>query len=438
MKKKIIGALLVALSIQGAYAADQQTQTDLSGFAFYQVGQIENADQVGSAYQKAWDQRYGVRLIMDAQVSSRLKVVAGADFTLWSAVGGTQFGNGSNTVVIIPKQGEGIYTFDPNPANTHPCLQVECGYFPIKYDAEATNFGEYLFSARTGTYPQYIITDFDNDLSTLLGLHISSTLPCGLKQDLLFTSEMLLPPYGDFSLAYMAGYQVGKVLDFGGGVSLNRLVPIDPLLTTVHAPSEVAYNSSNLPVVKSGDTLYYTKQGVKLMVRAAFDPKSHLPSGVSSQLGPQDGKIYFESAILGVEDYGTLYNNIWQRNPRMVGFDFPTFSPFFTSQLGFGLLDILSLEGEYFNSPYYNDLYNIQQTARPDPLPTAITAVAGHQYHWSVFAIKELTKGLSIRALVGKDHYLGYVQDNMGNPLGQSLMNGNNTWHYDVKFMVAF
>jgi len=66
-------------------------------------------------------------------------------------------------------------------------------------------------------------------------------------------------------------------------------------------------------------------------------------------LGPNDLKLYGEASVLGVKDYGNLYNDIWQRIPVMMGFNIPTF----------GWLDYLSLEVEWYGSPYRNSLGKI-------------------------------------------------------------------------------
>jgi hypothetical protein len=432
MKKRIFGALAFALCIQAAFAAapDTSLKTTLFGNAFYQVGQIEKADlgyNAGSAdWEKVVDQRYGFTIGMNAKVMEHLQIVGAAQVYMWTDGGSGEGQNASNFSIFIPREGEGIYTFGDDPAGPNPWVQVALGYFPFKYDAEAKNFGEYLLNPRTGTYPQYMVTDFDNDQSTVLGLRFSSNLPGHLRQDLLVTSETMVevPPWGDFSLGYLLGYKLSSMLDVGGGVLFSRLLPVAPTLTT--APADVVFGKNGLPVIENGDTLKYTKQGVKLMLRATFDPKELLPPEIASIFGPEDGKLYAESAILGVKDYGADYPNIWQRNPRMVGFNVPTFRA----------LDVLSIEIEYFNSPYTNDFEgNISGGATPS---TSQNEVTNDPLDWSIFATKTIVKSMSVRGLIGKDHYLGYQIDNMGNPDGSALMAGHGTWHYDVKVLYAF
>ena len=52
-----------------------------------------------------------------------------------------------------------------------PDLSITLGYFPFKYNPDARNLGEYMF--RSGTYPQYLITDFDFPMAKLFGMHVN-------------------------------------------------------------------------------------------------------------------------------------------------------------------------------------------------------------------------------------------------------------------------
>jgi len=45
----------------------------------------------------------------------------------------------------------------------NPYITLSAGYFPFKYNSDVKNLGEYLF--RTGTYPQYILNEFDFPLA---------------------------------------------------------------------------------------------------------------------------------------------------------------------------------------------------------------------------------------------------------------------------------
>ena len=55
-----------------------------------------------------------------------------------------------------------------------PAFNLDVGYFPFKYNGDAWNLGEYLF--RTGTYPQFLITNFDFAASRVAGVNAPGTL----------------------------------------------------------------------------------------------------------------------------------------------------------------------------------------------------------------------------------------------------------------------
>ena len=124
-------------------------------------------------------------------VRERLRIIAGTELGIATVAKGNGGGNSASTGFSL-KEAQGIYTFGDDPKN--PPLQIALGYFPFKYNPQATNMGEYLFSYRTGSYPPYIINDFDNCKARLLGLRVSSALLLppliSLHGDVLFTSEM--------------------------------------------------------------------------------------------------------------------------------------------------------------------------------------------------------------------------------------------------------
>jgi hypothetical protein len=414
MKQLALLFAAAVLCFKTSYALDPDMIIKPSGFAYYQFGQIEKTFDDGSSSgtpDKAWDQRFDIRLGVDAILHKNLELIGGAELGLLTNTNSTSVTLSS---AFSPKEAQGIYTFGDNPGSKTPPLQVAVGYFPFKYDACATNMGEYLFSYRTGTYPPYIINDFDNDKARLLGVRVSGWAIDQIRGDVLLTSDQTAKPYGDYSLSFLAGFK-NAYLDCGGGVSFNRLFPIDPSMTTPSADAP------------------YTLKGIKVMARAAFDLKPLLSPEVNALFGPQDLKVYSEAAILGVKNYGTFYDTLMQRVPILLGFYFPTFGPECTSLLGFSPLDFISLEGEYFGYPYRNDLPDAN-----DPTPTGGTDQFSNQnkIHWSIFTQKTVTKGFAIKALVGKDHFR-YL-DAGGNPTGGEMMRANGDWHYNVRLMFSF
>jgi hypothetical protein len=416
MKKIVMLLMATALCGGTSFALDPEIQIAPHGFVYFQLGQFEQTFDGGNAVaipDKTWDERFDIRLGFDAMIDQRMEVIADAELPflirqspqanssqVYGGLAPSQDLTGEDAV----KEAQGIYTFGEDPKSKTPPLQVALGFFPFKYDASATNLGEYLFSTRTGTYPTYIISDFDNCQARLLGLRVSGWILNRIRLDMLLTSEQIFQPEGDLSLSFLAGYKLGSMLDCGVGVSCNRLIPVDPSLT--NSPGDAPY----------------TMQGVKLMARCAFDPKSLLSEGFSGAFGRQDLKIYSEAAILGVKNYGTYYDSVWQRMPIMLGFNFPTLN----------VLDVLSLEGEYFDYPYQN---GIAGPDSPYPLPPS-NFPNQNKRHWSIWAQKTIIKGFAITGLVGKDHFRWVEADGTSTPY--DLLQANGNWHYNVRAMFSF
>ena len=395
------------------------------GFAYYQIGQVVTSTDPDGATtglpDKSWDQHVNIRFTMDALIQKRLRIIAGAELGMATFAKGSGGGTSLNTG-FSAKEAQGIYTFGDDPLSKTPIFQVALGYFPFKYNPQATNMGEYLYNYRTGSYPAYIINDFDNCKSRLLGLRMSSVILGILRQDLLLTSEMVVgsngnTPVGDYSLSYLVGYKILKIFDVGAGINLSRLIPLNPTLTT---NSNNIVNDENGPVIENGDTLRLTLKSTKLMARFTFNPKRFFPE--LSIFGQEDGKIYSEVAVLGIKNYGTIFNDVIQRIPILVGINIPALKT----------LDVLSLELEYFGYP---GNLTISQGS-PVPISLGDEFSSQQMFRWSLFAQKTLVKGFCIKGLVGKDHFR--TVDAGGSVTNEELLRGKGNWHYNLRFMYSF
>ncbi|MBN1309268.1 MAG: hypothetical protein JXA18_15195 [Chitinispirillaceae bacterium] len=433
MNRKILLFVYSALfCFQMLFAAESSIKIIPSGFAYYQIGQlVKTSDPEGlitGLPDKSWDQHVNFRLALEGVVGERLRIIAGTELGIATFAKGAGGGNNVTTAISL-KEAQGIYTFGNNVKN--PPLQIALGYFPFKYNPQATNMGEYLFSYRTGAYAPYIINDFDNCKSRLLGLRVSSTLFESFKNHLLFTSEMAVGsgkgnwPVGDYSLSYLAGYTVKNILDIGAGICLNRLVPIDPLQTTPSGYNAIiAKDERDSVIMENGDTLYLTMKATKLMARLSFDPKQFLPPGLLTIFGKEDGKLYTETAILGLKNYGAKYHydDITKRWPVMWGINVPAFK----------LLDFLSLEMEYYG---WKDNLTIAQ-GTPMSNTTQDEYSDEQTFRWSLFAQKTVIKGFCVKALAGKDHFR--TVDAGGSVTNEELLRGHDNWHYNLRLMFQF
>ncbi|MBN2036383.1 MAG: hypothetical protein JW768_06535 [Chitinispirillaceae bacterium] len=398
----------------GITMADESDITIIpSGFAYYQIGQIQKmTPNDGSLIEKAFDQHFNGRLTLNAIVRERLKIILGIE-----AEYGANLNDFQQKKSVLLKEAQGIYSFG-DPENSY--LQIAAGYFPFKYNPEAKNLGEYL--VRSGAYPCYVISDFDFAKIRLMGFHVSSTLFDNLRLNLLFTSEYAEPPFFDYSLSFVAGYKfLMKMIDFGAGINLNRMIPINPDETTF--PSNLVTDEQGNYVIENGDTLRYTKKGVKVIGRLTIDPKPVLP--FADMMGPDDGKIYGEIAILGVKNYGADYPKMTERMPFMLGMNIPCFN----------IIDVVAAEMEYFGTDR-TKLYNIpRESTRPNPTYYPEGEPRSF-YKWSVFGQKTIVKGLALKGLIGRDHFRS--RDAGGNYDPIERMNGPGDWHYKLRIMYSF
>jgi len=112
---------------------------------------------------------------------------------------------------------------------------------------------------------------------------------------------------------------------------------------------------------------------------------------------------------LGLKNYhdpGTAnhdgYDSLLWRVPMMAGFNLPTFK----------VLDVLSFELEYQDSPYPNSITNVLYNMSPVPV-----AVQSHaKFKWSLYAKKTIASHVSIIGQVANDHLMPYSQ-----PLGNDF-----------------
>ncbi len=339
--------------------------------------------------------------------------------------------------------------------------ELNVGYFPYKYDPEVRDLGEYMY--RSGTYPGWLITQFDWTTARLAGIRFGCDLFKIWHNDLMATSETQFFPYYDVSLSWISNIKpLGKVLDIGAGVDLARVFPANDAYTTPKTVVNLKQIKNTRPVVvadtvngvpgtridTTADSSFYTYSGTKLMGRLAFDFKGLLPKSVSRIFGENDGKLYSEIAVLGLENQGVndpahgiiaYYDQLWQRIPIMFGFNVPTFK----------ILDVLSLEAEYYRCPYPDDYGNQLRWSSPTegcPVPssgigdylTSQTNVYSRNFwKWSVYASKTFNKHFMLIVQAARDHsrtsssYTLYAD-------GEECFVKNSQWYWAVKAVSVF
>lgn len=290
-------------------------------------------------------------------------------------------------------------------------FNVDIGYFPVKYNENSRNLGEYLF--RSGTYPQYLTTNFDFAAARVTGINTYGTLIDNFTYQTLLTLNTEGATMGDLNFTGIAFCSLlNKFLDIGAGFSLCSFFSANSNHT--HPPKEEMSNPAGRYIDENGDTATYTFAGTKLMGRLSIDPKALFSN---SLFGEQDLKLYTEAAVLGITDYpvsvgdgiaqdtsslATRYDDITKRIPIMFGFNFPAFN----------ILDVLSIELQWFGSNYPNDLTNYVLWGNPVAISrkwdgggySTYTDTTRDNWKWSVYAKKTLAGHFHIIGQIASDH----------------------------------
>jgi hypothetical protein len=307
----------------------------------------------------------------------------------------------------------------------NPFLNITAGYFPFKYNPDARNFGDYLF--RINPYPQYLQTNFDMPYTQLLGLRVGSTPVSNLRIDALLTSESLLWPLRDFSLAALASYKLMNFVEVGAGVMWDRLLSVDDKITN----PPVSVNSGN-----------YSFQGTKVEFRGALDLKQLFPG--FDVFGKNDLRLYGELCLNGLKDYPIIdttnplypgYNSLSKREPILLGFNIPTFK----------FMEVLSVEAEWWDNNYANSYYNVLNAGYalvPNPTKIGAEHIAqsyGGAWHWSVYAKKNITQNLNLIGQVSRDHtFIETSMTGTSNADPEEALDGLGDWMWRLKLEYCF
>jgi hypothetical protein len=180
-------------------------------------------------------------------------------------------------------------------------------------------------------------------------------------------------------------------------------------------------------------TNFYTFQGIKLMGRIGLDPKVWF--GGSDLFAPADLRLFAEAAVLGLKDYDFYYPDISRRIPIMFGMNAPTF----------GLLDLLSVQGEYYNALWTNNIDAIFELQRPVPYHPDYDPAKGPEttakrarrdaWHWSVLAKREVANGANIFLQVANDHMRTF--DYNIKPIKIPVTSRPSDWYYLFRIEVG-
>jgi hypothetical protein len=428
---------VIAAVVSSGFAAmpfDTAKGIEISGKGWLQEGQLVKYQYRGQEdLGRAWLSQSELQLFASRTITPWLKTSLGIDIMQWYQT----YDKESNSPFLIPNQfvnfsilrGEALFSWGE-------MLSLELGIFPFKYNPEVRNLGEYVF--RSGVYPGFLIGEFDKTDIPLTGLRINNRIAGKFNEDLLLTLEEQFKPFHDITLSYLAAYTPHPAITVGAGASASHLIAVDEKRTTPKSDGtwyiedpDTLRDALGADSLILGDTAYLTFRGVKIMGRFCFDIKQLFPASI---FGPEDLKLYGEAAILGLQDYDLYYDTLLQRIPVMAGFNFPMFK----------ILDVLSLEAEWYGSPYPNNdqnAFSISPLPRPipdDPAPGYSPSVyKKDNWKWSVYARKTIAKSFSITAQFARDHFRT-IANNPNYVEREESLTKDNQWYWMFKFAYEF
>lgn len=345
-----------------------------------------------------------------------------------------------------------------------PWGRLRLGLFPYKYNPDAVNLGEYLL--RSGTYPGFLVTGGWNWMNSASfqvqgAAFEASALDGRLRADLLLPMESVNPPMHSISPTAVAAWAPVGGLELGFGASCNHCIAAKPskespskydssilpaymqrptslILSVKHipvpdpVPGDPGRMRDSVEVIRDPDN-FYTFQGVKLMGRISLDPKAFMGGG--GLLGPADLRIFAEAALLGVKDYPFYYPHRSRRVPIMFGMNLPTFK----------LLDILTVQGEYYNPVFPNNIDAVYEQQFPIPYhrnydpaygPESVaSAVERDKWHWSVLAQRKAFRGLTFSLQAANDHIRTF--DYNIKPIKIPITSRPTDWYYLLRIEVG-
>jgi len=434
-----IQGLIPAFVIGGFVAGFSWGQTNtsraisISGKGSLELGQLVDYQFRGADHRRAWLSQTKVQVTARKMITPWLNVALGIEGSAWYET----YDAFSNNPFVVPDQ---FFSFILHQSEAEiswgELLHMELGLFPYKYNPDVRNLGEYVF--RSGAYPGFLIGEFDFPLARLTGVRLSNHLFGTLDQNLLLTLETQYKPFHDASLTYLAAYTPHPCATIGGGISFSHLISVNENRTTPKTDGawyiedpDTLRNALGTDSLILGDTAYLTFRGIKIMARFCFDVKKFFSI---SAFGPEDFKLYGEAAVLGLKNYQLYYDTLAQRIPVMAGFNVPAFK----------LLDVFSLEAEWYGSPYPNNFWNafsIQPEPRPIPVVTSsgypASAYRKDDWKWSVFARKTFAYSLSITTQFARDHFRTRA-NNPYNVEREESLTKDEHWYWMIKFAYGF
>lgn len=312
---------------------------------------------------------------------------------------------------------EGIFHWDFNHIWS---LLFESGIFQYNFNPEIKNLGNYLY--RGMAYPLFLETKLDYPWYDMYGIRSQvGFLDDQIKVEGIINSEIEHAPFYDLSLAFTATYTAPKKMaEIGLGVCFNRLFSVN----------EGATNAKQFYAMGMDSSLRL--KATKLDSRFMVDVKPMI--GNPKFFGPQDCKLYGEAALLGLTDPkyfpsdSSFKPTLLHRLPILLGINVP----------GFKIMDLISFEVEWFDSPYPDDWWGFYDGG-PSPVPSYVSDPVWQDiyknkdnFKWTVYLKKSFSK-FDFIGIVANDHTIYNTFDAEAQSNTEQSLRKPNNWHWYIK-----
>lgn len=431
---KILIFMLVSSMV---LAAEEKKIPLISGWGWLTMGQVVNTEANKNAIYPEFDNQWlsdiqaGIKITapVTSRSTCRLHLQSSLQFPVITVTAGADNSEPLQKYFTVSILEASMQTYWE--VGNNDTILTEFGYFPVKYNPDAMNLGEYLF--RSNTYPGLLVSGFEiADRVKMAGFHtgyLKNAYSGKYKVDLFLNTETESYPTFDLTLSYTVEYSTPNLFyEMSLGISHHHLVAFDQ--KRIIPGKSASYNTTATSFVDSitGDTTDYTFRGTKMAARVSFDLKKICNSKI---FGDNDLKLYAEMAILGLKDYPGWYNNIKERIPIMVGFNLPTFR----------LFDVLAFELEYYPNPYQNAFHFIWKSNSPVPyfgLNTGMDYYSDWErkkdddWKWSVYASKRI-KFVKVSGQIASDHTSKSLYLPAGKKLYNEMVPRTKDWYYMLR-----
>jgi hypothetical protein len=240
-----------------------------------------------------------------------------------------------------------------------------------------------------------------------------------IKVEMIINSVFNYPPWYDWSLGFNGLYTPNRIIEVGAGILFDRLFPV---------------RHEMFP--QDSQKIF---QGTTTEARFTFNPKPLF--GDPAIFGSEDLKLYGEAAVLGQRDnieYDYYPKPIYwlgmplHRMPLLLGFNIPTLK----------LLDMFSVELEWFKSPYPNHWFGMFTSNSAKPYDVGNdwerdNYINKDNFKWSVY-LKKTIANFEIRAIFANDHSIYRTFSLESRTCFEQTLKRRGDWHWNVEMRYNF